>query len=108
MGSPELEALWKKVVDDWESDAPHTSFLRHCQETEQLGEAATRYAGMRGDRERGPAAVKRLEAVAILATSSLVATRGPRPEGLPRWLVLVTAVFFGAMVLYVFARVMRM
>ena len=50
MASPELEALWKRVVDAWDDDEPHALFLRHCQESEQLGEAASRYAGMRGDR----------------------------------------------------------
>src|SRR3954469_21864294 len=108
MASADLEALWKRVVDDWESDAPHTLFLQHCQETEQLGEAAARYAGMRGDRDRGMSAQRRLDAVTIVATSALLATRRPREPGLPRWFVVGVAAVFGTMVLYVLARAMWM
>jgi hypothetical protein len=46
--------------------------------------------------------------VAILATNAMVATRRPRPVGLPRWFVVLTALFFGAMVIYALARAMRL
>jgi hypothetical protein len=107
MSDPVLEALWKKVIDDWDTDASHGQFLQHCQATEQLAEAASRYAKMRGDRERGESAKKKLEAVALLATSSLVATRTERVPGLPRWFTVAVLILFGAMGGYALLRGLR-
>jgi hypothetical protein len=102
-----LEALWKNVLDHWEEDAPHAVFLQHCQATEQLAEAAVRYAGMRGDRDRSEVAKKRLEAVTVLATSSLIASRASPLRGVPSWMVVAVLMFFGALAGYAMLRVMR-
>src|SRR5260370_19355496 len=102
-----LEALWKNVVDHWEEDAPHALFLQHCQTTEQLAEAAARYAGMRGDCDRGTTARKRLEAVMVLATSSLLASRTERVRGLPTWFTVVVLVLFSALSGYVLLRALH-
>lgn len=80
MSDPALEALWQQVTKDWESENVHNAFLQHCQSTDQLLEAAVRYRGMTGDRDRGASAEKRLKAVAILAVSGLEASRSRRPE----------------------------
>jgi hypothetical protein len=80
MSDPVLEALWKRVLDAWEDDGTHGAFLKHCQDTDQLLEAAVRYRGMAGDRARGPAAEKRLKAVALLAMTRLEASRVPSTE----------------------------
>ena len=72
---PALEALWKNVLERWEHDAAHHAFLDHCQRHEALDEAAVRYRGMKGDRDRGPSAEKRLGAVLILAMSKLEVSR---------------------------------
>lgn len=74
---PALEALWKNVLDHWEDDAPHLAFLEYCREKGSLAEAAVRYRGMTGDRERGPIAEKRLKGVAVLAMAQLESTRTP-------------------------------
>lgn len=76
---PTLEALWKNVLDRWEHDAAHHAFLEHCRANEALDEAAVRYGGMKGDRDRGPSAEKRLTAVLMLAMSKLEVSRS-RPE----------------------------
>jgi hypothetical protein len=102
-----LEVLWKNVVDHWEDDAPHAVFLQHCQATEQLAEAAARYAGMRGDRDRSEAAKKRLEAVTVLATSSLIASRTEPRRALPSWLAAAALVVLGAAGGYVLLRALR-
>ena len=73
---PALEALWKNVLDRWELDAAHRAFLDHCQARDALDEAAVRYRGMRGDRERGAGAEKRLNAVLMLAMAKLEVQRG--------------------------------
>ena len=72
---PALEALWKNVLDHWESDAAHHAFLDHCQRHTALDQAAVRYRGMKGDHERGASADKRLGAVLMLAMSKLEVTR---------------------------------
>lgn len=108
MGDPIFEVLWKRVTDAWDDDATHGAFLRHAQESRQLAEAATRYSGMRGDRERGPSAQKRLDAVAILAMTTLEASRSEPRRGLPPWLAWLAFVTFGGAALYVLERVLGM
>jgi hypothetical protein len=75
MADSAFEALWKNVLDHWDEERAHGAFLEHCQATDQLAEAAARYRGMKGDRERGAAAEKRLAGVAIVALAKLEATR---------------------------------
>ncbi|MBX3128973.1 MAG: hypothetical protein KF718_19815 [Polyangiaceae bacterium] len=77
---PTLEQLWKKVVDDWDNDKAHALFLEHCRATGALAEAAARYRGMAGDRERGPTADKRLSAVLALALAQLETLRSSEPQ----------------------------
>jgi len=94
MTDPVLEALWKKVLDDWESDVMHGSFLEYCQKSDQLLEAAVRYKGMAGDRTRGPSAEKRLAAISLLAVAKLEASRAPPRSPMSRTSTLVVVLFF--------------
>ena len=91
---PSLEALWKRVTDDWENDAAHGAFLEHCQQTGQLVEAAVRYRGMTGDRDKGPTAEKRLKGVAVLAMASLETSRRPTKQTASRLGSLLMIAFF--------------
>jgi|SRR6187431_566844 len=72
-----FEALWKSVLDRWEEERVHGAFLEYCQTTDQLAEAAARYRGMKGDRDRSLVAEKRLSAIAVVALAKLHATRRP-------------------------------
>jgi hypothetical protein len=74
---PVVSALWKKVVEQWDDEHAHDVFLEHCLATDQLVEAAVRYRGMTGDRERGEAARKRLQSVTVLALTRLETSRTP-------------------------------
>ena len=94
ISDPALEALWKNVLARWEDDKAHGAFLEHCQNTDQLVEAAVRYRGMAGDHERGAAAEKRLQGVAILAMAKLESTRTTRTQGRSRLGSVVLIVFF--------------
>lgn len=96
-----LEARWKAVLDDWHDDAAHGAFLEYCQKSDQLLEAAVRYRGMAGDRNRGPSADKRLAAISLLAMSRLEAARST-PRGFsPTISRVAIAVFFvGALVAF--------
>lgn len=96
---PALEALWKNVLSNWENDAAHHAFLDHCQRHQALDEAAVRYRGMKGDRDRGPGAEKRLTAVLLLAMSKLeVSRKAPAaPVGNAMKLVLIAFFLLGSL-----------
>ena len=81
------ELLWKRVVDRWDDDAAHGVFLEYCQRSGSLSDAAARYRGMAGDRDRGPEAQRRLQAVVLLATQAMMAQRSSPPRGSPPWLL---------------------
>ena len=79
MADAAFEALWKNVLDHWQDERAHGAFLELCQATDQLAEAAARYRGMKGDRDRSAMAEKRLAGIAIVALAKLHATRSPAP-----------------------------
>jgi hypothetical protein len=96
MSDAAFEALWKHVLDHWDEDKAHSAFLEHCRNAGQLAEAASRYRGMTGDRERGPSAQKRLQGVLVLAMAALELTRSPRPVSKSSASSLLLIVFFVA------------
>jgi hypothetical protein len=91
---PALEALWKNALDNWDKDAAHHAFLDFCQRHEALDEAAVRYRGMKGDRDRGAGAEKRLAAVLMLAMSKLEVTRSEPKAASSALIKLVLIAFF--------------
>lgn len=107
MTDPSLEALWKRVVDDWDNEAVHGVFVEHCQLTNQLLEAAVRYRGMAGDHVRGAVAQKRLQGIALLAVAQLETSRSPRQPGFATATRLALIVLFlggSAVLLYFLGR----
>jgi hypothetical protein len=108
LADPTIEALWKNVVEHWDDDKAHAVFMEHCQNGEMLGEAAARYAGMRGDRDRAANAVKRLEAVGLLAQLALTSTKQIKKHGLPRWFNIAVLLFFGVLTAYALYRLSTM
>lgn len=92
MADAAFEALWKNVLDHWQDQRAHGAFLEMCQSTDQLAEAAARYRGMKGDRDRSAEAEKRLTGITIVALAKLQASRSPaaRP-GRRIGLLLLTA-----------------
>lgn len=72
---PVLELLWKRVLDEWDDEAAHSAFLDYCQKSDRLVDAAVRYRGMAGDRDRAQVSEKKLKAVAILAMTRLEVAR---------------------------------
>jgi hypothetical protein len=79
MSDAAFEALWKNVLDHWDEDRAHGAFLEHSQRSDQLAEAAARYRGMKGDRDRSAMAQKQLAGLAIVALAKLEATRSQAP-----------------------------
>jgi len=90
-----FEALWKSVLDRWQDERAHGAFLEYCRATDQLAEAAARYRGMKGDRDRSAVAEKRLAGIAIVALAKLHATRSPVARGGRRLGGLLLAISFG-------------
>lgn len=103
LSDPAVEALWKNVLDHWDEDKAHGAFLETCRERGKLAEAAARYRGMAGDRERGPDAERRLKSVLAIAMASLETARTPettvkRRAGTLAVLVLLVAGTVGLLV----------
>jgi hypothetical protein len=99
---PALDVLWKNVLDNWGDDKAHAGFLEHCRENDQLVEAAVRYRGMTGDRDRGASAEKRLEAVTLVALAKLESSRSPpAPESkrIASWLLVILFVVLSVLLL---------
>ncbi len=95
---PVGEALWARVLEDWEDDARHTAFLTHCQMSQALGVAASRYRAIAEDAEayrsaanRSEDAKKRLVGITTLAVLVMQASATPPEEAKrpARWLVVV-------------------
>lgn len=80
MNDAALETLWKHVTNHWDDEPAHMAFLEHCRVNDRLVEAAVRYRGMKGDRDRGPLAERKLAAIAALALARLEAERSPAPR----------------------------
>lgn len=78
---PSIEALWAHVLDHWEEEKAHAAFLQHCDQLNQLAEAATRYRGMTGDHTRAEIAEKKLKAIAVLAMAKLETQRSQPSSG---------------------------
>lgn len=94
MADPAFEALWKNVLDHWQEERTHGAFLEYCGATDRLAEAAARYRGMKGDRERSELAERRLAAIAIVALAKLEATRSQAPRSERRiWSLILAATF---------------
>lgn len=91
---PTLEALWKRVLDDWDDEARHSAFLDYCQQTERLVDAAVRYRGMTGDRTRAEIAEKKLKTVTLLAMARLEVARRSDRGAAPRRLGYALLAFF--------------
>lgn len=102
------DLLWKRVVERWEDPTTHGAFLEHCQRTRALSDAAARYRGMVGDRDRGPDAQRRLQGVVLLATQAMMADRTQPPRGLPSWLVALAVVLSVAGVGYTLFRLLQL
>ena len=75
-----LDALWHQVLSRWDESDAHAAFLRAAQESGRLANAAMRYRGMSGDRERGAVAEAQLATITALALASLESARTEAPS----------------------------
>jgi hypothetical protein len=101
------EQLWKRVTTQWDDPGTHGAFLEYCQRSGALSDAASRYRGMAGDRERGPEAQRRLQAVVLLATQAMMVDRTPPRRGTPTWLTALIGVLCALGVGYTLSLMLR-
>ena len=99
---PVGEALWAKVLEQWDDDARHAAFIAHCRIQRDLGAAARRYRTIadgdeayRSQADRATDAKKRLGGITTLALLEMQASattpeEAARPK---RWLGIVAVGF---------------
>lgn len=99
---PVGEALWAKVLEQWDDDARHAAFIAHCRIHRALGAAAKRYRTIaddddayRSSADRAADARKRLGGITTLALLEMQASattpeQAARPK---RWLGVVAVAF---------------
>lgn len=107
---PVGEALWAKVLEQWDDDARHAAFIAHCRLQRDLGFAAKRYRSVadgdeayRSQADRAADAKKRLNGITTLALIELQAS-ATTPEQLARpkrWVGVIAVAFalFAALLL---------
>lgn len=77
-----LEALWQRVVEDWDDDLRHGKLVSYAQQNRLLGDAATLYKQACGDGAayrlsgtQADDAKKRLAGIVMLATMDLESSK---------------------------------
>jgi hypothetical protein len=84
---PGLEAAWRKLEQDWDSDEAHRRFVAYCAQHGALDQAGRRYRQVRdANPARRDAATRRLSAVMVAALEQLSLARTP-PRAARRRLV---------------------
>lgn len=96
--SDPLDPLFAHALEDWEDPKRHGALIELAARTGRLAELAGKYRALGADPDRGVRARKQLEAIALVATQMLLATKTPAPAKVPRP-ILLSAVAVTAMLL---------
>jgi len=78
-----FEALWQRVVDQWDDDKTHAALIEFALRTEQLSEAAGRYRKLKDDPTKAAGAQKRLDAIVLAATQLMMSKKTPPRAKVP-------------------------
>lgn len=78
-GSPDVvfDALWKRVVENWDDDKPHQAILKFAIDGDRMPDLAGRYRKLRDDPERAARAQKKIDGIVIAATQMLMSMKTP-------------------------------
>lgn len=99
-----LDALWRRIDEDWDSASAHEAFLQAAFDRSELGRAAGRYRSQLGRPERKELAQKKLAAATMLAMQVLDSNKTEPNPKTPRWLIwLAAAVCVGALAVLAYA-----
>ena len=99
-GIPDVvfDALWKRVVENWDDDKPHQAILKFAIDTERMPDLAGRYRKLRDDPERAARAQKKIDGIVIAATQMLMSMKTPARTKTP-WQWTVSVAFICLLVL---------
>jgi hypothetical protein len=78
-----LEALWKRVIEDWEDEKTHAALLQHAVRVGALPEIAGRYRTVASDPTKAEVAQKKINGIMAAATEMLMSMKTPRPGKVP-------------------------
>jgi hypothetical protein len=78
-----FEALWGRVLAEWDDERVHGAVLEHSVRAKLLPELAARYRALQDDEGKREVAKKRLDAIVVAATQMLMATQTPKPVKVP-------------------------
>ena len=87
-----FDALWEKVLEDWDDEKRHAAVLQYALTTELLPDLAGRYRAVQDDAVKGALAKKRIDAIVSTATQMLMAVKSPPPPKSNKWLTFTAAV----------------
>lgn len=85
-----LDALWHRVLEDWDNASAHDALVQLAFDTEQLGRVAGLYKSQLDDEARKELAHKKLGAIAMLAMQLMESSK-TEPTKAPRWLLVAAA-----------------
>jgi hypothetical protein len=80
---PVLDALWRRVLEEWHDEQTHVALLDHALRVQALPEIAGRYRALVDDPGKGEAAKKRLDGIVTAATQMLLSMKTPKPGKVP-------------------------
>ena len=93
-GDAIFEALWKRTLEAWDDDKPHTALLDHALKNEGLPELAGRYRSLKDDPEKGTRAQKKIDGIVVAATQMLMAMKTPPRTKTPwQWSAMAALTF---------------
>lgn len=97
-----FEALWRRTLEAWDDDKPHTAILEHALKSEKLPDLAGRYRTLKDDPEKGVRAQKKIDGIIIAATQMLMATKTPPRTKIPWQWSAAAVTIFGLVCAYLF------
>lgn len=87
-GDPNVlfDALWKRVIEQWDDDKPHQAILKFAIDTQRLPDLAGRYRKLKDDPTKAARAQKKIDGIVVAATQMLMSMKTPpRPKMPWQW-----------------------
>jgi len=86
-----FDTLWKRTLEAWEDDKPHTAVLDYAMRTEHLPTLAGAYRSLLNDEAKKERAQEKLDALVAAATTLLMARKAPPRTKAPWQMTLLIA-----------------
>ena len=95
LGDPDVlfDALWKRVIEQWDDDKPHQAILKFSIDNQRLPDLAGRYRKLKDDPAKEARAQKKIDGIVVAATQMLMGMKTPPRPKLPwQWTASVAIV----------------